>query len=82
MDQRLTGADVWIKWENEQVTGSFKFRGALNKVRSLTPGERKRGMVTASTGNHGLGVSRACELEGVRLTLVLPVNAAEAKVRS
>jgi len=78
---RLTGAEVWVKWEDEQVTGSFKFRGALNKVRLLTREEKKRGVVTASTGNHGLGVSRACEIEGVRLSLVLPVHAAEAKVR-
>lgn len=78
---RLTGTDVWIKWESEQVTGSFKFRGALNKVRSLTPDEKRRGVVTASTGNHGLGVSRACETEGVRLTLVLPTHVSEGKVR-
>ncbi len=69
---RLTGAQVYLKLENEQKTGSFKFRGALNKVRSLSAEEKKRGIVSASTGNHGLGVSLAARLEGVALTLVLP----------
>lgn len=76
---RLTGAKVHLKWENEQRTGSFKFRGALNKVRSLSPEERTRGIVSASTGNHGLGVSLAAEMEGVGLTLVLPQNVTPAK---
>ncbi len=76
---RLTAAEAYIKWESEQRTGSFKFRGALNKVRSLTPGEKKRGIVSASTGNHGLGISLAAEMEGVGLTLVLPQNVAPAK---
>ena len=49
----LTGAKVYFKLENLQYTGSFKVRGAMNKVLSLTPAERKRGLVTASTGNHG-----------------------------
>jgi threonine dehydratase len=76
---RLTGAEVYVKWENEQRTGSFKFRGALNKIRSLTPAEKNEGVVSASTGNHGLGISRAAEMEGVRRTLVLPENVAPAK---
>jgi threonine dehydratase len=76
---RLTGAEVYVKWECEQKTGSFKFRGALNKVRSLTAEERKRGVVSASTGNHGLGISLAAAMEGVDLTLVLPQNVAPAK---
>ena len=74
-----SGAEVYVKWECEQKTGSFKFRGALNKIRSLTPAERNRGVVSASTGNHGLGISRAAEMEGVGLTLVLPENVAPAK---
>ena len=49
----LTGAKVFFKLENLQYTGSFKVRGAMNKVLSLTPAERERGLVTASTGNHG-----------------------------
>lgn len=76
---RLTGAEVYVKWESGQRTGSFKFRGALNKVRSLTAAEKKKGVVSASTGNHGLGISLAAEMEGVGLTLVLPRNVAPAK---
>lgn len=78
---RLTGAQVYLKWENEQRTGSFKFRGALNKVRSLSPEEKGKGIVSASTGNHGLGVSLASKLERVALTLVLPTNASKEKKR-
>jgi threonine dehydratase len=51
---KITGADVYFKLENLQYTGSFKVRGAINKVLSLTPTERRRGVVTASTGNHGM----------------------------
>lgn len=74
-----TGVKVYLKWESEQRTGSFKFRGALNKIRSLSAEDKKRGLVSASTGNHGLGISLAAEMEGVDLTLVLPQNAAPAK---
>jgi threonine dehydratase len=78
---RLTGAEVFLKWESEQKTGSFKFRGALNKVRSLSGGEKKRGLVSASTGNHGLGLSLAASMEGVRLSLVLPETVSAEKIR-
>jgi threonine dehydratase len=78
---RLTGAEVYLKWESEQKTGSFKFRGALNKLRSLSADEKKRGVVSASTGNHGLGLSLAASMEGVRLTLVLPETVAAEKRR-
>jgi threonine dehydratase len=78
---RLAGAEVYLKWECEQRTGSFKFRGALNKVRSLSMEDKKRGVVLASTGNHGLGISLAAEIEGVGLTLVLPQNVSPEKKR-
>jgi threonine dehydratase len=78
---RLSGAEVHLKWESLQVTGSFKFRGALNKVRALSPGEKKRGAVTASTGNHGLASSLAARLEGLELTLVLPAGVSDEKRR-
>ncbi|OGD21919.1 MAG: hypothetical protein A2W03_11095 [Candidatus Aminicenantes bacterium RBG_16_63_16] len=78
---RLTGADVHLKWETRQVTGSFKFRGALNKIRSLSPEDRRRGAVTASTGNHGLASSLAARLEGLDLTLVLPARVSAEKRR-
>jgi threonine dehydratase len=78
---RLTGAEITLKWENRQVTGSFKFRGALNKIRSLSPEEKKRGAVTASTGNHGLASSLAARMEGLDLTLVLPAHVSDEKRR-
>ncbi len=75
----LTGAKVYLKWENEQLTGSFKLRGALNKLRALFPEEKKRGVVSASTGNHGLGLSLAAQWEKVELTLVLPAAVSPSK---
>ena len=54
------GYDIWLKQENRQHTGSFKPRGALNKIRSLSAEERSRGIVAASAGNHALGVAYAC----------------------
>jgi threonine dehydratase len=73
------GADIHVKWECDQITGSFKLRGALNKLRSLSPGERARGVVSASTGNHGLAISHAAKLEGVGLKLFLPETVAAVK---
>jgi threonine dehydratase len=78
---RLTGAEVHLKWEDRQVTGSFKFRGALNKIRLLSEEERRRGAVTASTGNHGLAASLAARREGLELTLVLPASVTAEKRR-
>jgi threonine dehydratase len=76
---RLTGARVYVKWECDQTTGSFKLRGALNKLRSLSDADRGRGVVSASTGNHGLAISHAAKLEGVGLKLFLPETVAEVK---
>jgi threonine dehydratase len=76
---RVTGARVYVKWECDQITGSFKLRGALNKLRSLSDADRGRGVVSASTGNHGLAISHASRLEGVGLKLFLPETAAEVK---
>jgi len=78
---RETGARVYVKWECDQHTGSFKLRGALNKLRSLSAEERVRGVVSASTGNHGLAISHASKLEGVGLKLFLPETVAEVKKR-
>ena len=76
---RETGAKVLVKWECDQTTGSFKLRGALNKLRSLTLEDRAKGVVSASTGNHGLAISRASRLEGVPLKLFLPETVADIK---
>ena len=74
------GPHIYFKWECAQLTGSFKFRGALNKLRTLSSAQKRRGVVSASTGNHGLGLSRAARIEGVTLLLYLPENAAPAKI--
>jgi threonine dehydratase len=75
-----SGGEIFFKWECDQVTGSFKLRGALNKVRTLAAAERRKGIVSASTGNHGLAVNHAAMLEDVGLTLFLPENASPRKV--
>jgi len=75
------GSQVYIKWECDQKTGSFKLRGALNKLRTLAAGQKRRGVVSASTGNHGLALSYASKLEGASLTLFLPVNAVPEKIQ-
>ena len=68
-----------LKLESLQVTGSFKVRGATNKVLTLTPDELRRGLVTASGGNHGLGVAYAGHLAGAPVTIYLPSNVPPAK---
>jgi threonine dehydratase len=77
---RLTGSRVFVKWESDQITGSFKFRGALNKLRSLRASARRAGVFSASTGNHGLGLVRAAAMEGTEVILFLPRTAAPAKI--
>ncbi|MBT8041526.1 MAG: threonine/serine dehydratase [Xanthomonadales bacterium] len=76
------GGRVYLKLENEQHTGSFKARGALNKVLSLSSAERRRGLLTASTGNHALGFARALDIAGGRGLICLPENAQRAKVEA
>lgn len=75
-----SGARVWLKLESEQHTGSFKARGALNKVLSHGAEDKARGLVTASTGNHARGFARALAISGDTGTIVLPENADPAKV--
>ena len=65
---------LYLKLENMQVTGSFKARGAVNTVLSLAPEQVARGLVTASGGNHGLGVAYAGWLAQVPVTIYLPLN--------
>ncbi|HEY0995152.1 MAG TPA: threonine/serine dehydratase [Gemmatimonadaceae bacterium] len=71
--------DVWLKLENEQVTGSFKVRGAYNAMASLRPEERARGVVASSAGNHGLGVAHAAKTLGIRATIFVPSTAPAVK---
>lgn len=73
---------IYLKWENHQVTGSFKARGALNKVFSLEPWERERGLVAASAGNHGQGVALAAQKAGTRAIIFASENAVPAKIEA
>ena len=79
---RMLGLRLWIKYENHQPTVAFKVRGTLNKVLNLTDEERAQGIVTASAGNHGQGVSYAARLIGVRATVVAPEHANPDKVEA
>ncbi|HBY94885.1 MAG TPA: serine/threonine dehydratase, partial [Chloroflexi bacterium] len=73
------GAEVWLKLESQQPTGSFKVRGALNAASRLA--ERTRPVVTASAGNHGLGVAYAATMLGLtNVTIFVPETAPAAKV--
>jgi threonine dehydratase len=76
----LVGCDVYLKLENLQRTGAFKLRGAISKLLTIEPGERARGVVTASAGNHGQGVALAARLLGAPATVVLPESAPLAKI--
>ena len=71
---------VYLKWENRQLTGSFKVRGAFNKVLSLQPWERRRGLVTASAGNHGQGVALAAQHSGAQAIVFASEQAVPAKL--
>jgi threonine dehydratase len=75
-----TGAKAYLKLENLQRTGSFKIRGAFNRLLTLDERERAAGVVAASAGNHALGVAEAASLLGVRATLIVPKNGSPAKV--
>jgi threonine dehydratase len=77
---RLTGNKAYFKLENLQMTGSFKERGALNKVLSLTPDERARGVVAASAGNHAQGVSYHASRLGIRAVIYMPITTPLVKV--
>ena len=75
----LSGGEVWLKLENQQYTGSFKARGAMNKLIQLSPEEKARGIVTASSGNHAQGVGYAGNILGVDSTIVVPANTPRVK---
>lgn len=77
---RKTKADVYIKMEALQQTGSFKVRGALNKIDSLTAEELRRGVVTASAGNHAQAVAYASSLKGISAKIVVPSSTPQTKL--
>jgi threonine dehydratase len=76
---RVAGADIRLKLENEQTTGSFKLRGAMNVLASLDADTRSRGVVASSAGNHGLGVAYAAKHFGVAATIFIPRTAPAVK---
>src|SRR5215203_5296132 len=76
----LTGATVFVKYENLQVTNSFKERGALNKLASLTAAERARGVIAMSAGNHAQAVAYHAARLGIAATIVMPVTTPFVKV--
>jgi threonine dehydratase len=75
----LFGCDLFFKCENFQKVGAFKFRGATNAVLSLTAEEKKRGVVTHSSGNHAAALSLAARMNGVKANIVMPENAPVVK---
>ncbi len=76
----LCGANVWLKPESLQRTGSFKVRGAFNAIASLSVAERSRGVITYSSGNHAQGVACAAQILGVKAVVVMPKDAIASKV--
>ena len=78
---RACGCELYLKLENLQVTGSFKDRGALNKLLSLSDAEKESGIIAASAGNHAQGVAHAARLLGISATIVMPETTPLAKIR-
>jgi threonine dehydratase len=78
----MTGAGLWVKQENHQPVGAFKVRGGVNLVSQLSADERRRGVIAASTGNHGQSVAYAADLFGVRAVICVPEQANPVKVES
>jgi len=76
----MIGSNVYLKLENLQNTGSFKIRGAYNKIYSLSEDEKNRGIVCASAGNHAQGVANAATLLGVKSTVYMPIFAPPTKI--
>ncbi|MES2835677.1 MAG: threonine ammonia-lyase [Pseudomonadota bacterium] len=77
---QLTGAEVWVKFDNLHFTGSFKERGALNRLAQLSPEERKRGVVAASAGNHAQALAYHGTRLGIPVTIVMPEGTPFVKI--
>src|SRR3954449_1160826 len=77
---RQVGGELWLKLENLQVTGSFKVRGAVNRLSALTPEEHAAGVLAASAGNHAQAVAWAARKLDTKATLFMPAEAPLAKV--
>jgi threonine dehydratase len=72
----MTGKNVYLKYENKQRSGSYKFRGAFVKIHSLSDAEKEKGVIAASTGNNALAVARASSMQGVKSVVVVPIGMA------
>ncbi|MGM0498642.1 MAG: threonine ammonia-lyase [Bacillota bacterium] len=79
---KMSGNEVYLKLENLQRTGSFKIRGAYNKISNLTEDEKKNGVVAASAGNHAQGVALAATQMGIKSTIVMPEGAPIGKINA
>ena len=78
----ISSAEIYLKWENLQKTGSFKLRGAYNKICSLSPKKRSKGVITASAGNHALAVALVAKMMNLKAIVVIPENAPKIKIES
>ncbi len=76
----VLGCQTYLKPESLQLTGSFKIRGATNKILTMTDAERAKGIIASSSGNHAQGVAFAAKMLGIKATIVLPTNAPTVKV--
>ena len=76
-----TGRSIFVKYENKQFTGSFKYRGSLNKLLSLNKDQRKKGVIAMSAGNHAQGISLGCKQLNIKSTIVMPNNTPFEKIR-
>jgi threonine dehydratase len=77
----MTGKNVYLKYENKQRSGSYKFRGAYVKIHSLPAAEKEKGVIAASTGNNALAVARAASMQGIKSIVVVPTGMALPRAR-
>src|SRR5574338_1611072 len=80
IESQVHGQQVWLKCECLQTGGAFKLRGATNRLLQLTPGQRERGVVAFSSGNHARGVAIAARRLGIRAIIVMPADAPAVKI--
>ena len=78
--EKMTGGKVLFKLENLQKTGSFKLRGALNRIANLTEEEKAKGVIASSAGNHAQGIALGATAQGIKSTIVMPETAPIAKI--
>src|SRR5262249_10355489 len=78
----MLGSQVWLKFENLQFTASFKERGALNKLASLSPEERRAGVIAMSAGNHAQGVAYHAKRLGIAAAIVMPEGTPTVKIEN